>query len=118
MNWDQPSSAHWHRLQNQKLRRYLTDIVAPFSPYYKKLFAEHRIDPRNIQTVADLRHLPFTTKSDLLATDEHPEKFLEFILQPDPQRLQKRPAIILEALLRGPTAVRNRLEKEFRPIFL
>ena len=118
MKWDRMTVSEQRRLQDEKLRRYLTDVIAPFSPYYKKLFAEHKIDPRHIKTVSDLRHLPFTRKADLLATPEQPEKFREFIITPDISVLKRRPRVIAEALLRGQTAVKRRFEREYRPIFL
>jgi phenylacetate-CoA ligase len=118
MNWDRVSVSEMRRVQDQKLHKFLNEIVAPHSPHYKKLFAEHKIDARKIKSVADLRHLPFTSKSDLLATKENPQKSLEFIIQPDPEQLKKQPHIILEAIFRGKKHVQNRLEREFRPIFL
>ena len=75
MKWDRLSIVQQRAIQDERLHRYLTEVIAPFSPYYKKLFAEHKVDPRRIKTVGDLRHLPFTSKADLLATSEQPEKF-------------------------------------------
>jgi phenylacetate-coenzyme A ligase PaaK-like adenylate-forming protein len=112
MKWDQVPVAEQRRLQNEKLHRYLTEVIAPFSPYYKKL------NLSKIKTVADLRHLPFTSKADLLPTSEHPEKFREFIITPDSTVLKQRPRVIAEALLRGRRAVERRFEREYRPIFL
>jgi phenylacetate-CoA ligase len=34
-------------------------------PFYKKKFDEYRIDPSDLRSLKDLRHLPFTTKIDL-----------------------------------------------------
>jgi phenylacetate-coenzyme A ligase PaaK-like adenylate-forming protein len=118
MKWDRGSIQEQRHLQNDKLHRYFTDVIAPFSPYYKNLFADHKIDPRHIKTVADLRHLPFTSKTDLLPTPEQPEKFREFIITPDISVLKHRPRVIAEALLRGRSAVERRFEREYRPIFL
>ncbi len=118
MNWDQIPAAAARRIQDEKLHHYLNDVIAPFSPYYRKLFADHGVDVRKIRTVADLRHLPFTSKTDLLATPERPEKFREFVITPDVAVLKRRPGIIAETLLRGRAAVQRRLEREFRPIFL
>jgi phenylacetate-CoA ligase len=118
MNWDRMAVTEQQRLQNEKLHRYLNEVIAPFSPYYKKVFREHRIDPRQIQTVADLRHLPFTSKADLLPTSEQPEKFREFIITPDISVLKHRPRVVAEALFRGRRAVERRFELEYRPIFL
>ena len=118
MKWDRLTVPEQRRIQNEKLHRYLTEVIAPFSPYYKKLFAEHKIDPRRIKTVEDLRHLPFTSKADLLPTSEQPEKFREFIITPDLSVLKHRPRVVAEALLRGRSAVERRFEREYRPIFL
>ncbi|HUJ09893.1 MAG TPA: AMP-binding protein [Verrucomicrobiae bacterium] len=118
MKWDRMSVAEQRRIQNEKLHRYLTEVIAPFSPFYKKLFAKHRIDPRQIKTVADLKHLPFTSKADLLPTSEEPEKFREFIITPDISVLKHRPRVVAEALFRGKRAVERRFEREYRPIFL
>jgi phenylacetate-CoA ligase len=62
MNWDRMTAPEQRRIQDEKLRRYLTEVIAPFSPYYRKLFAEHKIDPRRIKTVDDLRQMPFTSR--------------------------------------------------------
>ena len=118
MKWDRQSIAEQRRLQNEKLHRYLNEVIAPFSPHYRRLLAEHNIDPRQIKTVADLQHIPFTTKLDLLSTNEQPEKFREFIITPDPTVLKHRPRVVAEAIFRGKRAVERRFEREYRPIFL
>jgi phenylacetate-CoA ligase len=118
MKWDRMTVAEQRRIQNEKLHRYFTEVIAPFSPYYKRLFGEHKIDLRHIKTVADLRHLPFTSKADLLPTSEEPEKFREFIITPDASVLKHRPRVVAEALFRGKRAVERRFEREYRPIFL
>ena len=88
MKWDEIPAAEQRRLQGEKLHRYLTEVITPFSPYYK------RYDLSKIKTVADLRHLPFTTKADLLPTSEQPEKFREFIITPDITVLKHRPRVV------------------------
>src|SRR5436309_9340238 len=104
-SWDRQRVSDLHRAQDEKLHRYLNEVVAPFSPYYKRLFAENRIDPRSIKTVADLRHVPFTTKTDLLPTPDDPEKFRQFVITPDITVLKHRPRVITEALFHGKRAV-------------
>jgi phenylacetate-CoA ligase len=118
VKWDRQTPHEQRRIQNEKLYHYFTEVIGPFSPYYKKLFAEHKIDPRHIKTVDDLRHLPFTSKADLLPTPEQPEKFREFVITPDVSVLKHRPRVMAEALLRGRSAVERRFEREYRPIFL
>jgi phenylacetate-coenzyme A ligase PaaK-like adenylate-forming protein len=118
MSWDRLSVSEQRRIQNEKLQRYLNEVIAPFSPYYRKLFAEHKVDPAKTKTVTDLRHIPFTSKTDLFSTPEQPEKFREFIITPDATVLKHRPRVIAEALFRGKRAVERRFEREYRPIFL
>ena len=50
--------------QNEKLRDVLA-YVSEKSSYYKRVFAESRVDIASIQTVEDISILPFTTKDDL-----------------------------------------------------
>jgi len=51
------------RLQLNRLRKSLRQ--AEKSPAYSKIFKAHRISPEKIQTLEDLKRLPFTTKEDL-----------------------------------------------------
>lgn len=106
------------QIQDERLHRYLTRVVAPHSPYYRKLFEAHGLDPRAIQGVADLGAIPFTQKGDLLPTEAEPQKFLQFILQPDPEKLKRQASVVLRALLEGREVVKRELEREFRPIFM
>jgi len=50
--------------QDGKLRDQIA-YVANHSPFYQRMFAQNKIDWREIRTVADLKELPVTTKSDL-----------------------------------------------------
>ena len=49
-------------LQLQRLRDFLQD-VAVHVPYYKNLFVQTGFDPARLQSLADLKDLPFLTKS-------------------------------------------------------
>lgn len=117
---------HWHsldretviELQGRKLHRYLKDCVLPFSKHYQKVFADAGLTADSIRTVADLQKIPFTSKEDLLPTAEKPRRSLEFVLQPDPAQLARRPSVILRALWRGRKKVRDELDREWRPIFM
>lgn len=53
------------KLQVQRLKK--TVAIAANSPYYSKVFAEHGITPDSINTVEDIRKIPFTTKADMRA---------------------------------------------------
>ena len=116
--WPRLSERHLRQLQAEKLRHYLQSVVAPFSPHYRELFQEERVDVGAVRTLADLRRLPFTSKTDLLNSPEHPQQGREFILQPDAQQLARRPATILRAALLGREKVKRGFEREFRPIFM
>jgi len=117
-NVDKLDARTLRQMRDERLHRFLTRVVAPHSPYYRRLFEAHRIDPRSIRTVADLEAIPFTQKSDLLPTADEPQRFLQFILQPDAERLKRQPRVILRALLEGRDVVKRELEREYRPIFM
>ena len=53
----------------QRLREFLTDIGSSV-PRFRSLFAEIGFDPRAVQSIADLRKLPLTTKADMRAHTE------------------------------------------------
>jgi len=40
------------------------------SPFYRRMFQEHKVDVTKIKTLEDLRHIPFTTKQDLQSYNE------------------------------------------------
>lgn len=50
--------------QEQRMKETL-DYVSRFSAFYKRLFAENKIDITKIKTLEDLRQIPVTTKKDL-----------------------------------------------------
>ena len=116
-HWDSLDRETVRHLQGRKLHAYLRDCVLPFSSHYQKVFAEAGLTADDIRSVDDLAKLPFTTKEDLLPTDEKPRRSLDFVLKPDPAVLAKRPGVILRALLRGRQRVRDELDREWRPVF-
>lgn len=52
------------KFQEEKLRETLA-YVSLHSPYYKRLFSEHTIDPSKITCLEDLKQIPPTTKADI-----------------------------------------------------
>ncbi len=64
MDIEYQSKEDIRRLQEQLLRQQML-YLAEHSPYYQRMFAEHHIDPQSVQTIADLKRLPFTEKQDL-----------------------------------------------------
>jgi phenylacetate-coenzyme A ligase PaaK-like adenylate-forming protein len=119
-------TTHWQalpekvvrRLQAEKFRHYLRTTVLPFSSHYRELFAQHDLDPDYFRSLEDLKHIPFTSKADLLNTPENPRKIRDFILVPEKRELARRPSTILQALLHGGASVKRRFEYEFRPVFM
>ena len=74
-------------LQNQRLQRYVREYLYPFSSYYREQFDKAGIKPDQIKTVDDLKHLPLSSKADLLPTEDDPQQFKRFILKPDAKAL-------------------------------
>src|SRR5438876_3357798 len=89
--WQQLPEAVIRRGQAAQLRHYLRTVVLPFSAHYRQLFRERGLDADSFRTLADLGRLPFTSKLDLMNTAEHPQRFKDFILVPDPAVLARRP---------------------------
>ena len=116
--WPQLAEAATRTMQAEKLRRYLRDVVLPFSPYYRELFRSLGLRAADFRSTDDLRRLPFSSKPDLLPTSEKPARFKEFVLTPDPRELARRPQTVMRALLHGRQQVARELSDEFRPILI
>ena len=74
-------------IQDRTLTSFINRKLYPFSPHYRTLFDQHRIDPRKIRRAEDLQNIPFTSKEDLinaLANDP-----LDFVLQPNETSIRK-----------------------------
>jgi phenylacetate-coenzyme A ligase PaaK-like adenylate-forming protein len=113
--------SHRHSLrewQLARLRRYLSDMVLPFSAHYRRLFSAEKLDAEKLRTPDDLRRIPFTTKRDFLPGSDGSDPVRDFVLVPDRAVLTRRPATIAKALLRGKAAVAEGFEREFRPLLL
>jgi len=117
-HWSQLPRETVRRLQAAKLRRYLRDVVVPFSAHYREMFHQHGLEADQFRSLEDLERIPFTTKADLVNTPEHPQRSRDYILIPDPQVLARRPSTVLRALLNGRESVKRQFELEFRPIFM
>ena len=51
------------QLQLQRLKK--TIAIAANSPFYKKVFQENNITADSINSLEDIRKIPFTTKADM-----------------------------------------------------
>lgn len=118
------SRAEQRAVQDQLLSRYVREYLYPFSPFYRRLFDSSGVRPEQIRTVDDLRRLPLTSKRDLLASPEEPQKFKDFILQPDPATikaawpLSKKLPLLWQKWTKGTDSVRRAVKREFSPCFM
>ena len=116
------SYKHIKELQNKRLHSFINTQVYPFSPYYRKLFDDNKIDPRHIRTKEDLKHIPFISKTDLI-DKSNPEKFKDFILHPDKEKISRYwpksrlLTLAAKSMLQGRSLQEN-LGKEYRPVFM
>lgn len=110
-------------LQEHLLQKLLRERI-PYSPFYRKLFEREEIAFHKIKTLADFRRVPFTTKADLLSTVDEPEKYKQFILQPNETllrahlSLREKLKLLEERLLHGRESARRTLFHEYYPVFL
>ena len=116
--WDQGVRHDIRRRQGAQLRNFLFQCVGPFSAYYRAMFKKIGLTEKRFKSIDDLRHIPFTSKVDLLSSPEHPKRARDFILMPDEAVLARRPSVILQALLHGKKNAKAALEREYRPIFM
>ncbi|MFO7596599.1 MAG: AMP-binding protein [Desulfocurvibacter africanus] len=72
LNIEYGSWTSMEAIRDDLIRRHVA-YAAERSPFYRRLFAEHGIAPRDVRTAADLAMLPFTRKEDLAA---HGPEFL------------------------------------------
>lgn len=98
--------------QVSRLRSWLSRRVIPFSPWYRRVFAEAGVRAQDIRTPADLPGIPFTSKADLIPRPR------EFVLVPDEAALRRDRAVLWTALTRGRGAAREAAEREFRPLLM
>ncbi|MBF0490426.1 MAG: AMP-binding protein [Candidatus Omnitrophica bacterium] len=124
--WNNISSLSYKQIkeyQNHQLNSFINTHVYPFSSHYRQVFDDHKINPKHIKTIADLKHLPFTSKLDLM-TKENPQKFRDFVLAPDQNKIRqfwpktKLLQMALQSTFRGKESVLDALGKEYRPIFM
>ena len=118
-----PATAKIQELQDQKLRHFINRYLYPFSPYYRRLFDQNKINPKDIRTVADLRRIPFTSKWifwPVPGTGTASANSFSSLTRKNPRRLAAGEigALALTAALRGKTAVEDQLAAEFKPAFM
>lgn len=108
-------------VQNRLLRRYVRHQL-PFSPYYRELFEKNKISFDDIETIDDLKRIPFSSKAEVAPTVEERARPRKFILQPDEHLLKHHASkgtlasIVLKKLTgRDPKPA---LEWEYKPVHM
>jgi len=109
LSLDKDTLRAWQML---RLRRYLSGTVLPYSKHYGELFKELGIRASGLRDHASLERIPFTAKEDLIKGAR------DFVLAPDERVLKRRPSVIAGALLRGREAVKEEMEREYRPLMM
>jgi len=109
-------------LQNKCLHSFINTHVYPFSPFYRKIFDDNKIDPRLIRSREDLKRIPFITKLDLIDKN-NPQKYKDFILQPDKEKIgrswpkSRLLTLMARSMLQG-HHLQDDLAREYRPVFM
>jgi phenylacetate-coenzyme A ligase PaaK-like adenylate-forming protein len=110
-------------LQNKKLNTFINTQIYPFSPHYRRIFDQNKINPKSIRSVEDLKHLPLTSKSDFI-NKENPQIYKEFVLRPDEKLIRqywpasKLARLALKNVLKGKESVLDGFSREYRPVFM
>ena len=113
--------ADWQGERNARLHRFINEQLYPYSPFYRRLFDAHKIDPQKIRTLGDLRRVPFTTKVDIAPTADNPSRHLDLVLQPDIEKIRrfapktKLLELGLIKLTRGDAAATHAVRSEYGP---
>lgn len=120
--WRQLSRAPQSRIAQLQLGliRHASRYLWPFQPFLQRHSATQRYF--SIRSWEEFRRLPFTSKLDLLPTDDNPKKPRDFILQPNQELIRKHwskrklIALALKKLMRQDVV--SSLEREFKPIHI
>ncbi len=91
LNWKKLSHSSTktiERIQNKRLR-FLLQHKIPFSPYYSRLFRKNEVRFSDIKTTKNLEKIPFTYKKDIAPDKKNPNKYSDFILQPNKDLIKR-----------------------------
>lgn len=109
-------------LQDRRLHSFINTQVYPFSPYYRKLFDEKKIDPQSIRTKQDLSRIPLISKNDLI-DGNNSQRFQDFILHPDKVTISRYwpktrlLGMAATSLVQG-RGLEQELGSQYRPMFM
>lgn len=122
--WDRLDPRSTVRMQEALLRSFVRGFLYPFSPFYRKLFDDHDIDPRRIKGIRDLEQVPLVSAEDFDSVPEDDWRSFRALLHPD-ERSLKRSAhrqllrqVAKEKLFHGDEAAERLLAEEFKPVHL
>ncbi len=121
-NWDKWTIEKQRSYQLSMLKKFLVNQVIRFSPHYSRLHKDGKFPVEKLKTLDDLKHLPFTTKLDMVPTEEIPAKPREFILQPNPDTVssqltpKRKSELIAGKLIRGQSP-KSQILDEYLPVF-
>lgn len=122
--WDRLDPRTTVRMQEMLLRSFVRRFLYPFSPFYRRLFDEHDIKPKQIKGLRDLERIPPVSARDFDSVPEDDWRPFRALLRPDEHSL-KRSAhrgllrrVAKEKLLRGDEAAERLLAEEFKPVHL
>ncbi|SHM82071.1 phenylacetate--CoA ligase family protein [Bradyrhizobium lablabi] len=84
------SAEQQKQISLSRLLNYITDVVYPYSPYYRRVLREHAVDPAALRTYDDFcRAVPLTFKEDIVANlaeftvaPSYPGRTSEFDVEP------------------------------------
>lgn len=116
--------AEQRALQGHLLQQFVREQLYPFSPFYRALFDKAGVRPEQIRTVDDLQRIPLSHKRDLLPTAEEPQRFKQFVLQPDAASIKqawplgRKLGLLWQKWTQGAPAVKARIRDEYAPCFM
>lgn len=123
-NWDRMSFEEQREYRDRKLAHFVRTQLYPYSPFYRKLFDDNKVDPARVRRVEDLRGLPFTYKADIAPGPGEPDRFRGFVLQPDDELIRTYMPRLqyarrrLDRLFKGEDFPRRQLNREFWPVHI
>lgn len=111
-------------MQEMLLRSFVQRFLYPFSPFYRKLFDDNDVNPRQIKGLRDLERIPLVSAKDFDTAPEDQWRPFRALLRPDERTLRRSAhrrllrQVAKEKLFRGDEAAEALLAEEFKPVHL
>ena len=84
---EQMPRADLERLQLYKLKRLLK-TAHDTSAFHRSKFDQAGFDPTKVTTLSDLRHVPFTTRGDWMASQRRSPRFGDLLVRPEAEAIR------------------------------